>query len=87
MLVVDDVLRLPVRGFWFILQEINNAVQQELRGETETIREKLREYYVLLDAGKITEEEFDKRENELLDRLTKIESLRADDEEDGDSEN
>jgi len=82
MLIVDDILRFPVSGIWFVLKEIHNAVQQELQNEGETIRQKLREYYMLLDSGKITEEEFDRRECEMLDRLAKIETMRRDRDED-----
>lgn len=73
MLLIDDILLFPSRGLLFVLREINSAVQQEVAGETEAIRTELRELYMTLETGRITEEQFDAREKELLDRLDAIE--------------
>jgi uncharacterized membrane protein len=40
------------------------------------VREALKELYVLLEAGKISEEEFESREEELVGRLEQIESYK-----------
>lgn len=57
----------------FVFREIHNAAQEEVAGEAETIRTELRELYMMLETGRITEEQFDSREKELLDRLEEIE--------------
>lgn len=78
MLVIDDILLFPVKGLLFILREIHNAARQELAGEADTLRAELRELYMRLETGQITEQEFDGREAKLLDRLEQMESNDAD---------
>ena len=77
MLILDDILLLPARGIGFIFEEIRKAAQEESAGEEKAIRTELTELYMMLETGKITEEEFDAREKELLDRLEEIESRSA----------
>ena len=40
-------------------------------------RKKLRELYRLLESGKISEPEFEKREKNLIDRLEQIEAYKS----------
>jgi hypothetical protein len=72
MLLIDDILLFPIHGFFWILREIHNAVQQEVVNEADAITMELSELYMMLETGKITEAEFDGREKELLDRLDEI---------------
>jgi hypothetical protein len=74
MLLVDDILFSPVRGMFWIFKEIFNAVQQEIDGEAENITTELSELYMMLEHGNITEDDFDAREKELLDRLDEIQA-------------
>ncbi|MCX7018508.1 MAG: gas vesicle protein GvpG [Candidatus Sumerlaeota bacterium] len=88
MLLVDDILLFPVHGMLWIFKEIHNAAQQEKQGEAEAITTELMELYMLLETGKITENEFDSRERDLLDRLDDIEKEKhgEEDEEDNSGE-
>ncbi|MEI7634339.1 MAG: gas vesicle protein GvpG [bacterium] len=88
MLLVDDILLFPVHGMLWIFKEIHNAAQQEKQGEAEAITAELMELYMLLETGKITENEFDSRERDLLDRLDDIEKEKhgEEDEEDNSGE-
>jgi len=72
MLVIDDILMFPLRGLFFIFREIHNAVEQERLNEEENIRTTLSELYMMLETKRISEEEFDRKEKELLDRLEAI---------------
>jgi len=72
MLIVDDLLTAPLKGIYWIFQEIHNAALQEQAGEAEMITARLSELYMLLDTGQITEAEFDSQEKALLDRLDQI---------------
>ena len=74
MLVIDDILAFPVRGLLFIFREIRNAAAMEVADEARTIQSELSELYMMLETGRITEEEFDARERELLDRLDEIDA-------------
>ena len=73
MLVVDDILLFPFRGLMFVFREIQNAAREEVAGSADAIRTELRELYMTLETGRITEEQFDAREKELLDHLEQIE--------------
>ncbi|MFZ2446987.1 MAG: gas vesicle protein GvpG [Syntrophobacteraceae bacterium] len=73
MLIVDDILCFPLSGILWIFREVHKAVEQEQAAETETITAELMDLHMMLDTGKITTEEFDAREKELLDRLDEME--------------
>jgi Gas vesicle protein G len=77
MLIADDILMFPVNGVLWIFNEIYNAAEQELRSESDAITAQLQQLYAMLETGKITEIEFDRREAELLDRLDAIQEQGA----------
>lgn len=77
MLVVDDILLSPVKSVLWIFREIYNATQEEFRSQGEAITQELSELYMKLETGRITEEEFDNRESELLDRLEAFNKRQA----------
>jgi hypothetical protein len=81
MLLVDDILASPFRGLFWIFRELHNAVQEEAVNEAENITQQLSELYMMLETGKISEDEFDEREALLLDRLDALEDDSAEVEE------
>lgn len=90
MLLVDDLLLGPFRGLLWVFEKINEAAQEELANEADAITEELRQLYMMLETGRITEAEFDAQERRLLDRLESIraraeESDSEDEEEDGEA--
>ena len=72
MLLVDDLLKLPITGLVWIARQVENAAQEELANESESITAELSQLYMMLETGKISEEEFAAGENTLLERLDKI---------------
>ena len=72
MFIVDDVLFFPAKSLLWIFRELHNAVQQEKVSESESLTAELSELYMMLETGRITEAEFDRREEEILDRLDEI---------------
>jgi len=82
MLLVDDILTLPGRGLLAIFREVHNAVQQESANQAQAIRDQLRDLYLALEAGKITEADFAARERALLDHLDALEAAGTAPEED-----
>lgn len=72
MLLVDDLLLAPIRGLLWVFEKIHDAAQEEIAGEAEAVTVELRELYMMLETGRITEAEFDDRERTLLDRLEAI---------------
>jgi uncharacterized membrane protein len=69
--LISEVLLLPfapVRGgAWAIRQVLHEA--ERIYYDPATVRAELARLEEQLEAGEITEEEFDRREDELLDRL------------------
>jgi hypothetical protein len=89
--IADDVLLFPFKSLLSIFQEIYNAAVQEMASESDAIRAELSQLYLALEAGSLTDEAFDARESELLDRLDEIEERGSladdeDQEEDEDEE-
>ena len=74
MFLIDDILLAPAKGVLWVFQEIHDAAQQELAGESETITAALSELYMRLETGQITETEFDAQETTLLDRLDRLQA-------------
>jgi hypothetical protein len=69
--IISQVLTLPVmpvRGMSWVLRQVLTAAEQEFY-DPGLVRGQLAELEQELVAGRITEEEFDLREDELLDRL------------------
>ena len=90
MLLVDDILLFPIKGIFYVFRQIHNAAEEEFLDE-EGISNQLSELYMMLETGKITEEEFNEKEGILLDRLDEIEDYKKtyygiDDEKDTDEE-
>jgi hypothetical protein len=72
MLLVDDLLMFPIRSMFWIFREIHNAAQDEIANEGESITAELSSLYMMLETGKISEEEFAAEEKTLLERLDRI---------------
>ena len=83
MLLVDDILFSPIKGINWIFKKVHELAQEELVGEADRLRDNLTELYMQLEAGQITEEEFEQQETLLLDRL---DALDEDDNMIGDAE-
>ncbi len=73
MFLIDNILLSPARGLLAVFREVHNAAEQEIANRAETIRARLSELYLLLEAGQLTEEDFTAEEKTLLDRLDAIE--------------
>jgi len=73
MFIIDDILLFPASSMGWIFREIHDAAQQERANEAEALTAELSRAYMLLEAGQMTEEEFQAREKELLDELDEME--------------
>lgn len=69
MLLVDDILLSPVKGIMWVFKQIHQLAEDELEGEADRIRDRLTELYMMLETGEISEDEFERQEAELLDKL------------------
>ncbi|MBP0461860.1 gas vesicle protein GvpG [Streptomyces montanisoli] len=76
--LITQILTLPVapvRGFGWVFGQVLTAAEQEYY-DPGPVRGRLAELEQELLAGQISEEEFDRREDELLDRLEFIQNER-----------
>jgi len=71
MLLIDDLLLLPVRGFIGVFKKIHEMAVQELSDE-DYIRERLMELQLKFELDEIGEEEYIEQEKELMTRLDAI---------------
>ncbi len=82
--LADDVLLFPFKSILKVFQEIYKAAIEEVKAEAGAIRNELSQLYLALEAGAVSEDAFDDRERELLDRLDTIEERGLLEEEDED---
>lgn len=61
----------PVKGVKWIAEKVDDAVEQTVSNKVK-VKEDLLELQMNMEMGKITEEEFNKREKELLENLDRI---------------
>jgi hypothetical protein len=69
MLLIDDLLAAPLHGLFFVLKEINAAVQVERASQERGIIAELGDLHRKLDGNEITEADFEVSEERLLQRL------------------
>jgi len=70
--IIDDLLKMPLTLAKKILEGIINEVDKERLVTKEGVMEKLKEYQLLLDEGKISEGDYNQIEKELIERLKEI---------------
>jgi hypothetical protein len=71
MLLIDDILLAPLKGVIFIANKINEVIEKEMSDEG-AIKERLMALQLKFEMDEIDEEEYDKREDELLKLLENI---------------
>jgi uncharacterized membrane protein len=71
MFLIDDILLAPLKGVIFIAEKINEVLEKETSDEG-SIKEKLMALQLKFEMDEIDEEEYDKREDELLNQLQNI---------------
>ncbi len=71
MFILDDILMAPLKGILFIGKKINEVIEKETSDEG-SIKERLMALQLKFEMDEIDEEEYDKREEELLNLLENI---------------
>ncbi len=71
MLLLDDILLAPLKGVLFIANKINEVIEKEMSDEG-SLKERLMALQLKFEMDEIDEEEYDRREDELLKLLEKI---------------
>ncbi|MCJ7789701.1 MAG: gas vesicle protein GvpG [Candidatus Atribacteria bacterium] len=70
--IIDDLLLLPFNLAKKVLEGIINEVDKERLVTRVGVIEKLKEFQMLLEEGKISEEDYSQIEKELIQRLKEI---------------
>ena len=75
MLFVDDLLMLPFTGFKSILRTLVKVAEEQYTDDA-PVKERLLHLQVELDEGKVSEEEYVKREAQILRELREIQNRK-----------
>jgi len=71
MFLIDDILLAPLKGVIWLGKKINEVAEKEVSDEGR-IKERLMELQLKFELDGISEEEYNKQEKELLERLDAI---------------
>ena len=79
MFLIDDLLMAPARGLMFVLREIGKAADVEREADKRRLMADLADLHRALDAGTLSDEDFDAKEAVLLERLDRLTETGGDD--------
>jgi len=71
MLVIDDLLLLPAKGFMGLMRKIAQTAEEEYTDEG-AVKEELMRVHMLFETDQINEMEHDRMERRLMKRLENI---------------
>jgi uncharacterized membrane protein len=69
MFIFDHIAFAPFNGFMFIVKEVAKAAEQEMEQSRNALMQELSGLHAQLEAGEISEDEFDEHEQIILDTL------------------
>lgn len=69
------LLSIPFRGMIRVFEEVAKRAEEEIYNE-DAVKAELTELYLKLEAGGISEEDFERHEAELVERLEEIEQYK-----------
>lgn len=76
MLIIDDLLIwLPAKGLMAIFKKIHELAEAELNDGSK-LKEELLRFQIMYELDQITEEEYQKREDEIMARLNEIQKRK-----------
>ncbi|MBI5123351.1 gas vesicle protein GvpG [Candidatus Roizmanbacteria bacterium] len=70
--LIDDILLAPIKGIVWIAEKIRDMALEELEDTPEKLKRELLDTQLLLETDQITEEEYKKREKDILERLSAL---------------
>jgi len=71
MFLIDSILFAPLKGVVWLGEKLNEMTEKELN-DTGRIKEELMALQLQFELDEISEQEYDEKEKELLDRLDAI---------------
>lgn len=82
MFLVDDILLAPLKGLFWLGKKINDVAENQLC-DTGRIKEELMALQLQFELDQISEQEYNEREKELLERLDAITEAKKQEKQDG----
>ena len=73
--LLDSILLWPIKIPYFIGNKVNEVAMEEILDE-DGVREKLRALYMSLETGRMSGEEFERQEEELVERLEEVQAYK-----------
>lgn len=75
MFLLDNILFAPAKSLMFVFRKIHEQVEEELTDTPEKLKKELYSYQAQLDAGQISENEYEALEEKILERWNKLKAL------------
>ena len=75
MFILDDILLAPIKGVIWMGKKFNEVVEEEVSSEGR-IKERLMELQLRFELDEISEEEYQQKEEELLEQLDAIKKTK-----------
>lgn len=72
MFIIDDILLFPVKGFLYIAKKIQDMAEGELEDTPEKLKRELLDLQMRSEMEDITDEEYQKKEKDILERLSAL---------------
>ena len=72
MFIIDDILLSPIKGLLYIFKEIEKIAREEKEDTAEKLKKELLETQMLFETDQISEEEYSKKEKNVLERLNAL---------------
>ncbi len=73
--VLDDILLAPIRVPVWVSKKLGEAAYAEMTDEN-SVRQQLLELQMRLELGEVSEEEYERREADLLEEIERIRKLK-----------
>src|SRR3954470_10925506 len=77
MFLLDTLLLAPGKAAYFLIEELARKAQEEWLDDS-SVKQELQEIYAMLEAGSLSDEEFQAREYRLVERLQQIARAKID---------
>lgn len=72
MFLIDDILLAPIKGFLAVCKKMKETAEEKMEDTPEKLKKELMDLQMLLEAGQISEEQYSKREANILERLSAL---------------
>ena len=69
MFIIDDILLAPIKGVVYLAKKIQELGEEELEDTGEKLKRELLDFQMLFETDQISEEEYQKKEKDILERL------------------